>query len=726
MSDNTTLAPASGGDTVRTLDRTGTGAPKTEVVQLDVGGASTSAESLVSAQNPLPVSGTWDQIRVALMVQQAAMLAAQPQNGFVPLELASFLAALANPGLYPATGAEGTAGVIPITTYPVGSLRRYGADPTGLTDSSPALLRASSCNSDVFDDYPGGGTYLFNSETVIPSFPITIRGQARLVPGDSALVNGTLFKLATVAGSGAACLRWSVAAFGVRVSNIGFSFQSATLNQIGIRFILDCRYSTIDNCAFTGGGAGSQGNCIAIQLDGGGVYSGGVMLRDNYFSSGLGRGILLKGSCVTVRIVGNEFSGYAGKNALQTLGAITGGTLYVDGVYPNVPLTGGTGTGAQGQITVVGGAVTAVVVTAGGNNYTVADSLSASNANLGGAGSGFTVPVSVVGYQSGSGIELQYPCVEQMILGNYFEGFTNGIYSNGAASIRQTANDFAVNTNSFVWLKANAAGGVGGYTTVKNQSTVDNYASGGLGVFSSTDADANQLWGFFGDLITGQTVQATRGFQGPLQVSQPASAVGALSVGPGSATTVYLDVNDATTDSASAIRLRASNAHPTWLIAVQFNLANKIEFTPSTVNGGTTYSAPRLSISGLLSTHAVQVADSAQTLFNAGFLETPVNGAATPYTAVLADAGKVLYYNGTGAASFTIPANASVAYPVGTELTFVNDATGATNMTIAITTDTLVLSPGGTTGSRTLAQFGRAKAVKVAATRWVISGSGLT
>jgi hypothetical protein len=38
----------------------------------------------------------------------------------------------------------------------------------------------------------------------------------------------------------------------------------------------------------------------------------------------------------------------------------------------------------------------------------------------------------------------------------------------------------------------------------------------------------------------------------------------------------------------------------------------------------------------------------------------------------------------------------------------------------------MVLSPGGTTGSRTLAQFGRATASKVTATRWVISGSGLT
>jgi len=133
-----------------------------------------------------------------------------------------------------------------------------------------------------------------------------------------------------------------------------------------------------------------------------------------------------------------------------------------------------------------------------------------------------------------------------------------------------------------------------------------------------------------------------------------------------------------------------------------------------------------VSITGYSGTHSTKISDSATTLYNAGFLELPVNSAGATYTAVLADSGKCLYYNGTGATTYTIPANGSVAYPVGTTLTFVNDATGATNMTIAITTDTMVLSPGGTAGSRTLAQFGRATAHKVTSTRWVISGTGLT
>lgn len=54
MADNTRLNLGTGGDLVRSIDRSGTG-PVTQVTQLDVGGAGAS-ESLVSQANPLPTS----------------------------------------------------------------------------------------------------------------------------------------------------------------------------------------------------------------------------------------------------------------------------------------------------------------------------------------------------------------------------------------------------------------------------------------------------------------------------------------------------------------------------------------------------------------------------------------------------------------------------------------------------------------------------------------------
>jgi hypothetical protein len=109
-----------------------------------------------------------------------------------------------------------------------------------------------------------------------------------------------------------------------------------------------------------------------------------------------------------------------------------------------------------------------------------------------------------------------------------------------------------------------------------------------------------------------------------------------------------------------------------------------------------------------------------------GFRNTPVNSQSTAYTAVLADAGKTIYHPASDAndRTFTIPANSSVAYAVGTVLTFVN--LSANDLTIAITDDTMYLAGDGTTGSRTLTEYGIASAVKLASTTWLISGNNLT
>jgi len=108
-----------------------------------------------------------------------------------------------------------------------------------------------------------------------------------------------------------------------------------------------------------------------------------------------------------------------------------------------------------------------------------------------------------------------------------------------------------------------------------------------------------------------------------------------------------------------------------------------------------------------------------------GFRNIPQNVQAGSYTTVLADSGKHLYHAlGAGAATYTIPANGSVAYPIGTAISFVN--LSATAISIAITTDTMYLAGFGTTGTRTLAQYGTATALKITSTAWMISGNGLT
>lgn len=70
---------------------------------------------------------------------------------------------------------------------------------------------------------------------------------------------------------------------------------------------------------------------------------------------------------------------------------------YINGVYPGVSLTGGTGTGAQATITVTGNLVSNVELTSGGLGYVVGDVLSAPASSLGGTGSGFEYGVGTLG-----------------------------------------------------------------------------------------------------------------------------------------------------------------------------------------------------------------------------------------------------------------------------------------------------------------------------------------
>lgn len=108
-----------------------------------------------------------------------------------------------------------------------------------------------------------------------------------------------------------------------------------------------------------------------------------------------------------------------------------------------------------------------------------------------------------------------------------------------------------------------------------------------------------------------------------------------------------------------------------------------------------------------------------------GYRGIPQNSQSAAYTTVMADNGKHILHPtaDNNARTFTIDSNANVAYPIGACITFINQIN---TVTIAITSDTLVLAGAGTTGSRTLAANGVATATKIASTTWVINGTGLT
>jgi hypothetical protein len=90
------------------------------------------------------------------------------------------------------------------------------------------------------------------------------------------------------------------------------------------------------------------------------------------------------------------------QGAISSYNTPTGGSSYTNGVYPNIPLTGGQGSGATATVTVAGNTVTTVTINNGGQFYAVNDSLTAASSYIGGTGSGFSVTVNSVNNAAGT------------------------------------------------------------------------------------------------------------------------------------------------------------------------------------------------------------------------------------------------------------------------------------------------------------------------------------
>ena len=90
-------------------------------------------------------------------------------------------------------------------------------------------------------------------------------------------------------------------------------------------------------------------------------------------------------------------------NETTATGSITNaGSLYTNGTYTDIPLTGGSGSGATANITIAGQVITSCTIANGGSFYVVGDVLSFSNTYTGNSGSGFTYTVSNVNNSAGT------------------------------------------------------------------------------------------------------------------------------------------------------------------------------------------------------------------------------------------------------------------------------------------------------------------------------------
>ena len=117
-----------------------------------------------------------------------------------------------------------------------------------------------------------------------------------------------------------------------------------------------------------------------------------------------------------------------------------------------------------------------------------------------------------------------------------------------------------------------------------------------------------------------------------------------------------------------------------------------------------------------------------------GFRGTPMSTrtGGTGYTLTLSDNGKVIYKGDNTAQTWTVPANATVAFPIGTTILLDNTnggSTTATTVTIAKGASVIIVrgdgvgTLGADPATRTLARGNTATLRKVATNTWIITGS---
>jgi hypothetical protein len=110
----------------------------------------------------------------------------------------------------------------------------------------------------------------------------------------------------------------------------------------------------------------------------------------------------------------------------------------------------------------------------------------------------------------------------------------------------------------------------------------------------------------------------------------------------------------------------------------------------------------------------------------AGYRGLPQTTFSANVTIAAAHHGTDFYHpaSDANARTITIDSNANLALPIGFTFSGYNDT--AEVVSIAITADTIVLVGAGTTGTRSVAQYGSWVCRKVTSTRWVVSGVGVT
>jgi hypothetical protein len=95
----------------------------------------------------------------------------------------------------------------------------------------------------------------------------------------------------------------------------------------------------------------------------------------------------------------------------------------------------------------------------------------------------------------------------------------------------------------------------------------------------------------------------------------------------------------------------------------------------------------------------------------------------TTYTFALTDNGKLITASNAGAQTYSIPTNASVAFPIGTQINIIGIGAGVVTIQATTSGTTTVASTGATPAAPTLrVQYSSATLIKANTDLWYIAG----
>jgi hypothetical protein len=170
-------------------------------------------------------------------------------------------------------------------------------------------------------------------------------------------------------------------------------------------------------------------------------------------------------------------------------------------------------------------------------------------------------------------------------------------------------------------------------------------------------------------------------------------------------------------------KMKIGNGSTAWNSLAYIGAGTVTSITAGTgLSGGTITSTGTIAIDSTVATLT-----GTQTLTNKTLTDPKINLAfdaeTASYTAVLANNGQVVTMDNASANTFSIPTNASVAFPIGTQINVLQIGAGQTTIQAVTSGTTTIQSTGATAAAPKLrARYSAATCLKAGTDLWYVFG----